>query len=465
MAIPIPPSLAIISYPEQKDVDLPDLVMDPAEVEAIYRVLEGINHDIDWRSMFPGNPCTDGPHGIICDTDNNTWHVVELNLGWVSDYVNNPPCSDNATIDPAIFQFSHLKKLFFYNCFTKMLRTIPSEIWKLASLQHLTFQSNSALVGEIPPEIGNLTHLERLVLLENSLSGFIPAEIGNLKNLQQLVLYRNEFIGLIPDTFQNLDSLKILDLSGNQLSGEIPHILERLTSLLKLDLSDNLLSGGIPYELGNLENLQLLDLSSNRLNGSIPDSLHKLSSMQYLLLGENLLGGPLPEFWGNLSNLIGLKLSDSSYKGRIPDSLGLLHLLNLLDLDNNQLVGSIPSSLGDLPSLYHMNLSSNLLSGPILFPVSFMNRLGKNLHFHNNLGLCYRLPLINVSSMEIAQCSSQRNSTLNGSSQTQQPSFAMNNSYASSSKRKPKSMVLLCSAILYCFSMLQPVICKGMYHP
>ncbi|KAJ7555958.1 hypothetical protein O6H91_05G062800 [Diphasiastrum complanatum] len=444
-----------------QEADLPDPVMDPAEVEAIYRVLEGINYEIDWRSMFPGNPCTGGPHGLNCDIHDNTWHVVELNFGWVSDSVNNPPCSDNATIDPAILQFNHLRKLFFYQCFTKMLTEIPSDIWQLASsLQHLTFQMNSALVGEIPAELGNLTNLERLVLSQNSLQGSIPVEIGNLKKLQQLVLNGNELTGIIPDSFGNLDSLKVFDLSGNQLGGEIPSTLGRLNALQKLDLSENMFSGYISDELGNLESLQFLDLSSNKLNGSIPDSLRKLTSLQYLFLGDNSLGGSLPDFWGNFSNLIGLKLSDSSYEGRIPDSLALMHRLNSLALDNNRLVGTIPSSLGSLSRLYRMNLSSNLLTGPILFPASFMSRLGHNLNVRNNSGLCYGLPPVNVSSMELDQCSTQTSSNAYEESSQVHPLFtsAMDISHAAST-RKAKALAVLFSVVFLCLSMQsQPVL-------
>ena len=44
------------------------------------------------------------------------------------------------------------------------------------------------LSGPIPPEIGNLTHLEELWLRVNDLTGPIPAELGNLTSLTKLRL-------------------------------------------------------------------------------------------------------------------------------------------------------------------------------------------------------------------------------------------------------------------------------------
>ena len=43
-----------------------------------------------------------------------------------------------------------------------------------------------SITGSIPPEIGNLTNLEILILSINQLTGSIPPEIGNLTNLKIL---------------------------------------------------------------------------------------------------------------------------------------------------------------------------------------------------------------------------------------------------------------------------------------
>ena len=57
---------------------------------------------------------------------------------------------------------------------------------------------NNGLNGEIPSELGDLTHLTRLVLTINRLRGEIPPELGSLSNLQILLLSHNELSGEIP---------------------------------------------------------------------------------------------------------------------------------------------------------------------------------------------------------------------------------------------------------------------------
>ena len=85
--------------------------------------------------------------------------------------------------------------------------------------------SNSGLTGSIPPEIGNLTNLERLYLENNQLTGSIPPEIGNLTNQSVLNLENNQLTGSIPPEIGNLTSLDYLNLKNNQLSGEIPETI------------------------------------------------------------------------------------------------------------------------------------------------------------------------------------------------------------------------------------------------
>ena len=117
--------------------------------------------------------------------------------------------------------------------------------------------------GEIPPELGSLSNLTKLVLTSNKLSGEIPPELGSLSNLTELVL------------------------SINQLSGEIPPELGNLSNLTLLALSSNRLSGEIPPELGNLSNLTQLYLITNQLRGSLPLSLTGLTELSALSFRNN----------------------------------------------------------------------------------------------------------------------------------------------------------------------------------
>ncbi|CAL0301310.1 unnamed protein product [Lupinus luteus] len=121
--------------------------------------------------------------------------------------------------------------------------------------------ASASLSGTLCPGIGNLTHLQTLLLQNNKLSGPIPAEIGKLLEL------------------------RTLDLSGNQLAGEIPSSLGFLTHLSYLRLSRNKLSGQIPQLVANLTGLSFLDLSFNNLSGHSP----KILAKGYSISGNNFL--------------------------------------------------------------------------------------------------------------------------------------------------------------------------------
>ena len=129
---------------------------------------------------------------------------------------------------------------------------------------------NAGPVGEIPPEIGNLTNLRALSLSNNQLTGEIPSSIGNLTNLEILSLGNNELIGSIPSEIGNLTNLYTLSLRYNQLTGEIPSEIGNLTNLRWLYLNSNQLTGAIPSEIGNLIILEYLFLLGNQLTGEIP---------------------------------------------------------------------------------------------------------------------------------------------------------------------------------------------------
>ncbi|KAK1424815.1 hypothetical protein QVD17_20153 [Tagetes erecta] len=96
-----------------------------------------------------------------------------------------------------------------------------------------------SLEGVIAPELGNLTHLRRLVLSQNHFSGVIPKELGELKMLEMLDLSNNNLIGNIPQEIQKLQSLHYLLLYNNNLEGNIPKKPKNLNYLYKLQFVQN----------------------------------------------------------------------------------------------------------------------------------------------------------------------------------------------------------------------------------
>ncbi|KAG1330220.1 Protein NSP-INTERACTING KINASE 2 [Cocos nucifera] len=110
----------------------------------------------------------------------------------------------------------------------------PFRIWEMA---------RNDLSGTLSPSIGNLSHLQTMLLQNNKISGPIPPEIGKLSQLRTLDLSGNQFIGEIPRSLGLLNQLGYLRLAKNNLSGQIPEAVANLSDLLFLDLSFNNLSG------------------------------------------------------------------------------------------------------------------------------------------------------------------------------------------------------------------------------
>ncbi|KAL7129103.1 hypothetical protein ABFS83_13G041200 [Erythranthe nasuta] len=378
--------------------------MHPLEQETLFKIMETLSSDQDWRSSYP-NPCRPGASswpGIVCKfTANDTRysHVTRLDFGTPP----NPSCKNSATFPPEIFELPHLESIFIFQCFTRTPTRIafppPNRALPVPSpLQQLSLRSNSALVGAIPPRLlSTLTSLHILTLSQNRLSGQIPTSIipaGSGSSLVHLDLSYNMLTGSIPTEIGSFRKLVGLDLSYNRLTGKIPASIGELAVLQKLDLSSNSLGGTIPDSVfSSLESLVFLALSNNRLNihGAGFGGKKKkigLHNLQYFLMDGNPMFAPLPVEFGQLKKLQELRLSSSGYWGKIPPEYSQLVNLSSLSLQNNRLSGEIPAGFAGLSRIYHMNLSRNLLDGVVPFNSSFLRRLGRNLDLSGNTGLC-----------------------------------------------------------------------------
>ena len=154
--------------------------------------------------------------------------------------------------------------------------------------------SERQLTGTIPPQLGVLSHLERLALSHNQLIGPIPPQLGALTRLQHLDLGFNQLTGPIPPQLGSLASLQELWLHINELTGPIPSQLGALSQLRELSIGFNQLSGTIPPELGTLIRLEVVGLHVNRLTGPIPPELGSLTKLVRLYIRDNALTGCLP---------------------------------------------------------------------------------------------------------------------------------------------------------------------------
>ncbi|CAK9153151.1 unnamed protein product [Ilex paraguariensis] len=82
--------------------------------------------------------------------------------------------------------------------------------------------SCNQLIGEIPPQIGNINQLHMLNLSHNILTGSIPATFSNLRYIESLDLSYNHLNRSIPSKFTELNSLEVFSVAHNNLSGKIP---------------------------------------------------------------------------------------------------------------------------------------------------------------------------------------------------------------------------------------------------
>jgi internalin A len=150
---------------------------------------------------------------------------------------------------------------------------------------------------QIPPEIFQLSNLQRLYLRLNQITE-IPDAIAALSNLQILDLSSNK-ITKIPDAIAALSNLETLDLAANQIT-EIPDAIAALYYLQLLVLHNNKLTE-ILDAITALTNLQVLHLGRNKIT-EIPDAITQLINLKILVLGDNPITNIPPEIirkgWG-----------------------------------------------------------------------------------------------------------------------------------------------------------------------
>ena len=236
------------------------------------------------------------------------------------------------------------------------LEGTPQRVTKLSLVRR-------RLTGEIPPELGDLTNLERLSLHLNRLSGKIPAELGNLANVQYMQLHYNELTGEVPPDFGRLASVEILFLDNNQLTGMLPQTMTELTLLRLFYFLDN---AGLcaPADDAFQTWLQNVETFRGSTCGSVDSDEDRpvLEELYTATNGQNwensanwLSERPISEWYGVTvdvdGRVNGLYLSSNELTGEIPEELGSLSGLRRLYLSSNELTGEVPEELGSLSGL------------------------------------------------------------------------------------------------------------------
>ncbi|XP_039120158.1 receptor-like protein EIX2 [Dioscorea cayenensis subsp. rotundata] len=364
-----------------------ELCMSCSESErlALVKFKAGLQDPHQLLSSWEGDDCCTWA-GVHCD--NETWHVVSLDLQYHHLYhglSNGGRLSGE--INPSLFSLKHLNHLDLSSNHFKGTE-IPSFIGSLTGLSYLNL-SNAGFIGRVPPQLGNLTSL-------------IYLDLNSFYSMHDLH---------VDDNFQwlsFLSSLQYLDMSGVNLakisSDNLFHAVNMLPALSVLILPNchlhcnNQINSTFPLWLTNSSRLVYLDLWFNHFHGVIPEAIGQMKSLEVIQLGFNHFAGPLPTSIRDLCNLHTLDFSfnnlsedtstlsrifsgcagdtietlnlrNSKLKGELSGWLGMLKAIITLDLSKNSLYGPIPISIGNLSNLRTLYLTSNRFNGSL--PESF----------------------------------------------------------------------------------------------
>ena len=161
---------------------------------------------------------------------------------------------------------------------------------RITSLDLHNQDVNKPGIAALTADIGKLTHLQTLLLGNNSLTS-LPEEIGNLTALKFMDLKYNSFTEL-PAVIGKLSQLERLDARFNQLSS-FPYEFFKLTKLNWLQLWGNQFKM-LPEDIVKLVSLRELYMNRNKLI-DFPKGIMKMKSLKYIDFQDNQLCNVSPE--------------------------------------------------------------------------------------------------------------------------------------------------------------------------
>ncbi|KAK8986498.1 hypothetical protein V6N11_010054 [Hibiscus sabdariffa] len=307
------------------------------------RISQSLCSEISWNYTI--SDLDESRIACDCSDGNNTiCHVTQILIK-----------GHNLTgiIPPELGNLTHLQVIDLTRNY--LSGSIPSSLSQLP-LTNLSLLGNR-LSGPIPPEIGDISTLQDVVLEDNLLGGSLPSNLGNLGRLDRLLLSANNFTGTIPESFGNLKNLTDFRIDGSSLSGQIPNFIGNWTKLSRLDMQGTSMEGPIPSTISDLKNLTELRISDLSGASSAFPNLDGMNTMEELVLRNCLITGSIPAYVGEMALLKILDLSFNSLTGQIPGTLQGLESLQYLFLTNNSLSGEVPSWI--LNSDKNIDLSYN----------------------------------------------------------------------------------------------------------
>lgn len=148
--------------------------------------------------------------------------------------------------------FPSLSGLHLSNCGLSGLISSPGLV-NFTSLAVLDLRFN-IFDSKFPQWLVNVSSLVSVDMSYSGLYGRIPLGLGELPHLQILILSGNNNLSAsCTQLFQGSWKRKeVVDLAANKIHRRLPTSLGKMTTLTNFDLSDNLVRGGIPSSIGSL---------------------------------------------------------------------------------------------------------------------------------------------------------------------------------------------------------------------
>jgi len=323
-------------------------------------------------------------------------HIIKLALTRnVDEEYPNVPDNGIVTISNSILDLTNLKELYITILYSEDYGFELKLPENLNNLQHLEklyidtvlydtyflkrFHSLNSLTlknagifsydsEDIPRNINdnffkNFRSLRVLDLSNNKIT-YIHDEIGNMRHLEELVLSKNSFVKL-PESFKNLINLRVLDLRETPLSksNDLPEILRNLTSLEQLYLP--YIIGGTPHSI--VRPGYYLDETDDNL------LLNLTVSEKYILL-SNDLKSPKEQLWipkkairshyAPLKNILQTFYIDTLAYGKIKFKK-IYDVLKSLDIHQKLAIKSMVD-INRVKSVYILSESGNVIGSKII---------------------------------------------------------------------------------------------------
>nr|XP_015639080.2 probable LRR receptor-like serine/threonine-protein kinase At1g56130 [Oryza sativa Japonica Group] len=296
---------------------------DPVEAAALNTILGRWGKKASWEWNISGELCS-GFASTEIDWD--YYPTINPFIKCDCSFSNNTLC--------------HITKLRVYKL--GVVGQIPAELQNLTHLEYLNFNYNY-LTGAIPSFIGKFSSMKYLALASNSLSGQLPKELGNLTNLLSLGINLNNFTGVLPEELGNMTKLQQLYVASSGFSGRFPSTFSKLRNLKLLRASDNGFIGKIPHYFGSMTNLEDIGFEGNSFEGPIPENLSNLTRLENLRIGDIVSGASSLAFISNLTSLYQLILRNCKISGDLRAlDFSKFRTLISLDLSFNNITAQLP---------------------------------------------------------------------------------------------------------------------------